>query len=95
MTISTGLAEVQSGLLHGLEAQRLSLRCQHGQSTYFLLPGRAREANKAALDYLWVRHIGRHGCECERAMATTMLGQPVQLVAARLSSPPRARRRPR
>ena len=70
MTISTGFAEAQTGLLHGIEAQRVSLRCQHGQSTCFLLPGRTREANAAALDYLWVRHVGRHGCECERAIAT-------------------------
>ena len=75
MTIATGLAEVQSGLLHGLEAHRVCLRCQHGDSTYFLLPGRTRQANEAAIDYLWVRHIGRHGCECERVGASGLRGR--------------------
>ncbi len=69
MTIAIGLAEVQSGRLHGLDAQRVRLRCQHGESTVFLLPGRDRKANEAALDVVWFRHVGRHGCECARAGA--------------------------
>ncbi len=69
MTIAIGLAEVQSGRLRGVDAQRVRLRCQHGVSTFFLLPGRDREANEAALDVVWVRHVGRHRCECERAGA--------------------------
>ena len=69
MTIVTGHAEVRNGLLHGHETQRVRLRCEHGESTFFLLPGRTRAANEATLGYLWVRHIGRHGCGCERMAA--------------------------
>ena len=69
MTISTGVAEVRSGQLHGLEARRVSLRCGHGDSTFFLLPGHTREGNEAALDCLWLWHTGRYGCECRRTGA--------------------------
>ncbi len=71
MTIAVGLADIRNGRLHGVDAQRVRLRCQHGESTYFLLPGRDRQANEAALDVVWVRHVSRHGCDCERAGATT------------------------
>ncbi len=77
MTIAIGLAEVQSGRLHGLDAQRVRLRCQHGESTFFLLPGRDRAANEAAIDFVWVRHVGRYGCECERAGATRRGGRHI------------------
>lgn len=63
----TGIMELRHGQLSGLPAHRVALRCQHGESTYFLLPGRDPMSNLAALDLLWVRHIGRHGCECEPA----------------------------
>ena len=66
MTVATGLVEVQYGHLHGVAAQRVTMRCKHGQSTSFLLPGRDPAANEAAVDVLWVRHTGQHGCECER-----------------------------
>ena len=61
-----GTSELRHGRLFGGAAQRVTLRCRHGDSTLFLLPGRDPTANASALDILWIRHIGRHGCECER-----------------------------
>ena len=66
MTGMTGVSELRSGRLLGLAAERVTLRCEHGESTHFLLPGRDAAANAAAVDFLWIRHIGRHGCECQR-----------------------------
>ena len=67
MSSMTGISELRTGKLLGHPAQRVTLRCEHGESTHFLLPGRDPTANDAAVDYLWVRHVGRHGCECLRA----------------------------
>jgi hypothetical protein len=51
-------------MLHGQAAQRVNLTCPHGSSTFFILPGRDRLANLAALELLWPRHAAMHGCTC-------------------------------
>lgn len=76
MTGTVAFAELQIGRLLGHAAHKVSLRCAHGESTYFLLPGSDPTANAAALDLLWVRHIGRHGCGCERALTSDSGAQP-------------------
>lgn len=71
MVAESGVAEVRSGSLRGRRAHRVQLRCGHGQSTFFLLPGRSPNSTAVALDVLWVRHIARFGCECCRATTTS------------------------
>lgn len=64
MTQATGLLEVSAARLRGHVVTKVTMSCAHGRSTYVLLPGRDPAVHAAALDFLWVRRLGRHGCEC-------------------------------
>lgn len=73
----TGTSELRGGRRFGFAAQQVVLRCEHGGSSFVLLPGRDDAANCAALDVLWVRHTDRHGCDCVRTTAA----KPFKLLA--------------
>ena len=64
--MSTSL-ETRDGLLAGVPASSFDIRCEHGSSRFFVVPGRDPAANLAALEILRLRHGDRHACACTDA----------------------------
>ncbi len=58
------IADIRTGTLYVNPANRVTLTCAHGASTFFVLPGGDSKANLAAHDFLWVRHSTKHRCGC-------------------------------
>jgi hypothetical protein len=71
-----GTSELRDGTLFGLAAHRVVLRCAHGGSSFVVLPGRDEAANRAAVELLWARHVGRLGCDCVRTASASRVGLP-------------------
>jgi hypothetical protein len=59
--------QVRDGLLVGVPTSRVEIRCEHGSSQFFVVPGQDPAANLAALQILRLRHAGRHACTCDDA----------------------------
>ena len=62
--MATPRSDTQNGSLYGHPANRVTLTCAHGASTYVVLPGGDSKANLVAHDLLWARHTNKHRCDC-------------------------------
>lgn len=63
--------ESSDGRLAGIPANRVVLRCSHGTSQVFVVPGANQAASLAVLDLLRARHSIRHRCHCAEVTHTS------------------------
>lgn len=76
--------EIRNGHLYGLPAQRIDVRCAHGESTFLLLPGSEPGSNAAAIDVLTGAHGIKRSCHCADQPAEAR-EQPSPVVATRMA----------